>query len=390
MLPFSEIEEWQRFLKEQVFDYKLSPTEGRLFVAYFNSPYEEDFDKVRRKTIANKVLSKTSDPDNSAKGHLYKIYIKFNQKPNGEFWLWTEEDEKTKTSGTPADKDYQQKQKSKQLFDYLKRRFQRLQSSRSIELLDNSREKLHSLLMSMNYVDQKSLFDTRISEPERMSLFFLEISGIITQRWLVDRLIAKNDLLRSAYRIAVTADVSWKGDENAIWRSILDDSMNENIDDLVVDRLCAQVNERTVMLIVFGIDQLRRTDIEAILTGFWTKLQDSITKRFGDSSKRCLFLLVGEPDWVASKDIPAISLPAWTSVTSTHLRDWFEPEEVSTFCERESGKSRLKLYDELDFKPTGCSEPIDSPVNILDTICYQVLKTKGGLAELEQYWRIAS
>jgi hypothetical protein len=392
----SELEEWQLFLKGKAADQDLTTTERKLFLAYFEGLNEEDFSKVRRKIIASNVFCGAADSDSSAKGHLRNIYIKFK--------LWTKEDsshrlriEKNDAEG----KDRHEYQKAKQLFDHLKREFQRLQKYRETSPLKSPCERLNILLMSMNYSEGKALFDSEIAGPERTKLFFLEISGSMTQQWLVDRLIAKNDLLRSAYRIAVTANGLWAGNQNAIWECMLDDSGNEEMNDRVVERLCNKVIEKTVIITVFGVEKLIHTDIEVILTEFWMRLQNEITTKLGRSSKRCLFLLVGEPNWVDNilgstcsrgKVIPpAVSLPPWTSVTSVHLEDWLDSEGVSTFCERESGKSRQQLYASLGFRSTGSCESIGTPFVVLERICCQVLKTNNGLTELaSKYWSKAS
>jgi hypothetical protein len=387
MSNHSEIKEWQDFLKQEAFG--LTPLQGEFFLAYFGDFNEDEFRKVTRKSVADKVYGDKKRRDGSANIHFKNIYKKFS--------LWTNEDEKEAISGK---RETLYNKKADQLYSFLKQKFQRLSSSSLTHSIVSPAERMNELLMSMNYVAGESQFYTEVSSLDRMMLFFLEISKVITQRWLVNRLIAKNPLLASAYRISVSAETSWRMDDKAIWRSIQNDPGVEDIEKTVTKKLCSQILDKTIILVVFNADRLRTEDIKLILDGFWATLKDEVFKISGQSPKRFLFMLVGEPGWVKDKvlgsvcecieDIPAIFLPSWISVSSTDIEDWFEPEEVSEFCEVQSKMCRQEFYRVLGFEPARCREPNDPPEIVVDTICRNVLKNEGGIAELEQYWRIAS
>jgi hypothetical protein len=387
MSNHSEIQEWELFLKGKISGS--TPLQVEFFIAYFGDFNEEDFRKVTRKEVADKVYGNKTRTNGAANSHFKNIYKKFD--------LWNPDDEKVKGS----EKITLYNKKADQLYSSLKKEFKHSSSHSFLSVPVAPGEELNKLLMSMNYVVGESQFYSEVAASDRvMMLFFLEIPNLITQRWLVNRLIVKNRLLASAHKIFVSADTSWREDESAIWRSILNDVGVENVNDAVIEKLCSQILDKTIMVVVFGVDKLRKEDIQLILYGFWTRLKNEIDKISGQSPKRFLFMLVGEPAWVEKKvlgstcqrieDIPAISLPSWLSVSSIDIEDWFEPEEVSAFCEVQSGMCRQQFYDVLGFKSSRCREPIDPPEIIVDTICRKVLNDKSGIAELEQYWSKAS
>jgi inactive STAND len=384
---------WQDFLKARSVDMKLSKAEQMLFLEYFGTPDEAEFAKTRRHTIANKVFPDSSNPENLCASHLTKIYSKFGLG-------------KDKANQDANDSN----RKALTLFLLLRGQYQsRLQATKIQEDKD-APEQLNEFLMHLNYYLEEAKFYSEMATLDRTGIFFAEIDGNHTQPWMLNRLVLKSPVLRSAHRKYVRVGPLWKSDENAVWQWIAGNNFDRSDTQSVLEKLSHECQEKTILLAMCGMESLRGSDLESILSNFWLPLQAILNDTLRDSRHKCLLLLVGHSGWLqSSKSCFEIQneeqvcfksthlnglyskvLPRWSALTSHALKHWLEGEGVTAFCEQQSERSYEDFCQLLEIDVTRGNESIGSAHDIINTICAHVLKSPNGIAELEQSWKIAS
>jgi inactive STAND len=333
-----------------------------------------------KKAQKSKKIS-LSDPVNSCRGYLTKIYNKFGFGND-------------KLSGSD---DY----KSKVVFDSFCSEFTHWKHSLGFSSPpishSNKFEQLHELLLNLNYTKEEAYFKDSVVNLCQPGIFLSEIDDYDTQRWLTNRLVTNSITLKTPYGKGIKANSKWKKDLDYFWQwlSESEEYKFSNRQD-IIQRFCDRSKEEPILMAIYNVDILREDDLKQIVEGFWVPFQKMIQRPDRFDSKECILFLVGKPGWIAEKqncfsnESVAITLPAWHTTTARHIHGWLRNPKVFDFCTLHSRKNFPDILEFFEITQSmlepGPDYNLGTPSRILENICG--LLDVSSIAELESNWRI--
>jgi inactive STAND len=375
---------WQDFIKILAVNLDLTRTQIQVLVARFPTPIEADFYKISHESVAEQIFPRKEDPCGSLRGHLHNIYPKF---------------------GCGSKDIDDSNQKARLVFVQLKEKFDAEQEQKRtlVNLPAGKIQQLNDFLLDLNYSEEENKFDRAVENLDRSGVFLAEIRGSYTQRWLTNRLMVKNPVLKGSCSLGIEANRNWRNNIDLFWQWLAkvdtyDRSQQEATLKKFVGLIQTQEQHNSVLITIYNIDTLRMDDINQILQEFWIPFQAMMKQKSRWETKECILLLIGNPGWVkkiepslSSAKFSWITLPVWGCLTEKHMCGWLRGSGVLSFCEQHSEKSRQDIFSFLDIQPNNPSvdRSMGEAEEVLQNIC-ALLNLPNGIAELEQYWKLRS
>lgn len=196
-------------------------------------------------------------------------------------------------------------------WDYAKERLKENNKSEGSNRKENTPksnvEKLNGFLLNLNYKDQEREIEDVIDDLKGAGILLAEIDTEEMQRWMINRLITKNAVLKGArctHRLA--SKLAQPRQETDFGGLFIEPSQASASD--FVNHICKNMQEqRLSVYTIRKMELLPMGGLKELFSDFWMKLQHKINSDPSIKKSRCVFVLIGNTGWI-TKHIDFLTL----------------------------------------------------------------------------------
>jgi inactive STAND len=224
-----------------------------------------------------------TEPSKKAQGE-WGLYLNVEEYgANSQLWI------DTILSRFEAEWDH-----AKEIFDKNNRS---KKDSRKERIPETNIEKLNGFLLNLNYKDQEREIEDAIDDLKGAGILLAEIDTEEMQRWMINRLIKKNDVLKGAdCKHLLASQLVQYQQETDLWRLFVDSSGSSAVK--FMDTICNNMKRaRLSLYTIRKMEIVPDGGLTRIMGDFWENLQQRITKDPSIKDSKCVFIFIGNIGW---------------------------------------------------------------------------------------------
>ena len=262
---------------------------------------------------------------------------------------------------------------------------QRRKSKPDEELqIEENSKKLDRFLLGLNYISQENDITTAVNQRVNPNVILLEINDCRMQRWMINRLLRKNQILsssRAKHRI-------YSGGKGSFVETFQE---NPSSLQLFLDRQYEEAREfQSILFTVHGMETMREGQWNSYLGNFLQNTRIILEEDSSKADNAFIILLAGDIGWISKHEsyfsdnsILRIDNSSWGQLHDQSIDSWrsyqpnSEPESTEYFLNRLSGNifEIWKLWIGLS-----------SPCNAVETICREFIGADA-MECLDRIWK---